>query len=131
MNVLKITVGHHLSNLFVDNVAFNVAKLLEESEEGQAANVNRKWAVGGRLNNPPRLGIRVMSSASSLGDAPPGSLGKAPRLASGRTPRRPCVQGFRWGGGAWAVPSPSRGMVPGAGNLSGHPAATGPDAPLA
>ena len=42
MNVLKITVGHHLSNLFVDNVAFNVAKLLEESEEEQAANANRK-----------------------------------------------------------------------------------------
>ena len=42
MNVLKITVGHHLSNLFVDNVAFNVAKLLEESEEEQAANVNHK-----------------------------------------------------------------------------------------
>ena len=42
MNILQTIVGHHLSNLFVDNVAFNVAKLLEESEEEQAANVNHK-----------------------------------------------------------------------------------------
>ena len=42
MNILQTIVGHHLSNLFVDNVAFNVAKLLEESEEEQAANANRR-----------------------------------------------------------------------------------------
>ena len=42
MNILQTIVGHHLSNLFVDNVAFNVAKLLEESEEEQAANAKRK-----------------------------------------------------------------------------------------
>ena len=42
MNILHTIVGHHLSNLFVDNVAFNVAKLLEESEEEQAANAKRK-----------------------------------------------------------------------------------------
>ena len=42
MNILQTTVGHHLSNLFVDNVAFNVAKLLEESEAEQAANAKRK-----------------------------------------------------------------------------------------
>ncbi len=42
MNILQTIVGHHLPNLFVDNVAFNVAKLLEESEEEQAANAIRK-----------------------------------------------------------------------------------------
>ncbi len=42
MNILQTIVGHHLSHLFVDNVAFNVAKLLEESEEEQAATANRK-----------------------------------------------------------------------------------------
>ena len=42
MNILQTIVGHHLSNLFVDNVAFNVAKLLEESEEEQAANAKRR-----------------------------------------------------------------------------------------
>ena len=42
MNILQTIVGHRLSNLFVDNVAFNVAKLLEESEEEQASNAKRK-----------------------------------------------------------------------------------------
>ena len=41
MNALKMTLEHHL-HLFVDNAAFNVAKLLEESKEEQAANANRK-----------------------------------------------------------------------------------------
>ena len=41
MNTLKMTTEHHL-HLFVDNAAFNVAKLLEESKEEQAANANRK-----------------------------------------------------------------------------------------
>ena len=43
MNILQTIVGHHLSNLFVDNVAFNVAKLLEESEEEQKYRME-KWA---------------------------------------------------------------------------------------
>ena len=41
MNALKMTLEHHM-HLFVDNAAFNVAKLLEESKEEQAANANRK-----------------------------------------------------------------------------------------
>ena len=41
MNTLKMTMENHL-HLFVDNAAFNVAKLLEESKEEQAANANRK-----------------------------------------------------------------------------------------
>ncbi len=42
MNILQTIVGHHLSNLLVDNAALNVATLLEESEEDQAANAKRK-----------------------------------------------------------------------------------------
>ena len=41
MNILQTLVGHPLSKLFVDNVAFNDAKFLEEGEE-QAANAIRK-----------------------------------------------------------------------------------------
>ena len=41
MNTLKMTTEHH-SHLLVDNAAFNVAKLLEEGKEEQAANANRK-----------------------------------------------------------------------------------------
>ena len=41
MNILIMTMEHHL-HLFVDNAAFNVAKLLEESKEEQAANANHK-----------------------------------------------------------------------------------------
>ena len=42
MDISKTTVGHDGLNLFIDSIAFNVAELLEESEEVKTANATRK-----------------------------------------------------------------------------------------
>ena len=35
MEILKTTVGHHLANMFVEDIAFNIASFLKESAEEQ------------------------------------------------------------------------------------------------
>ena len=42
MDILKTIVGHHVLNLFTENVAFNIAEFLEESEEVKTAKTTRK-----------------------------------------------------------------------------------------
>ena len=37
MDILKTTVGHHLLNLFTENVAFHIASFLVEDEEENRA----------------------------------------------------------------------------------------------
>ncbi len=40
MDVLNSTVGNHVSNMLLNNIAFNMADLLEENETEKDANIN-------------------------------------------------------------------------------------------
>ena len=41
--ILKTTIGHHLQQLFPENVAFIIASFVEESDEERTAKAKIKW----------------------------------------------------------------------------------------